>query len=205
MTWLTILVEEESTQAFLAEFLPRLDIARASFKVLNLGSKPKLLGKLGTRLSALREDIGAGAARHVLVLVDRDGDDCVELKRFMETASRGSGLATKSSPRQDGSFDVVNRVLVSELECWFLGDPEALRRAYPSLPPATRGKGHFASPERRNWEFAEAYLQKHGIYRGGLKKVEFAQRLGRELGLKPHDNACRSFREFLAALDAMRS
>lgn len=59
-----------------------------------------------------------------------------------------------------GRFVLVIRIVVEELESWFIGDPQALREAFPKLPPAT-SKGIFARPDNqggRAWENLHRYL-----------------------------------------------
>lgn len=55
------------------------------------------------------------------MLLDRDDDDCLELKDRMEQAAITSGMRTKSiAPAEP--YVVVNRLAIEELEAWYFGD-----------------------------------------------------------------------------------
>ena len=69
----------------------------------------------------------------IVVVVDRDDEDCKELKAKLERIARDAGLVTRS--RIDGtSCSVVNRLAIEELEAWYFGDWAAVRAAFPRVP-----------------------------------------------------------------------
>lgn len=196
------LVEEQSAEEALKHLLPRLIGQRAQWKVINLGSKYKLLRALPQRLAAYCRRIGLGEDLRVVVLVDRDNDDCETLKRQLEDAARVAGLATKSAPDADGRFRVVNRIVIVELESWFIGDPAALRKAFTGLPAIDANKGIFRNPDNGGcWEALHRFLKKHGIYKSSYPKIDAARRIAPSLDL--HANRSRSFRVFVQGVEAL--
>jgi len=197
-----ILVEEQSAEEALKHLLPRLIGNRAKWKLINLGSKYKLLGALPQRLAAYSQRIGQGEDLRVMVLVDRDDDDCKVLKRRLEAAAINAGLATKSTPDAEGRFHIVNRIVIEELESWFIGDPAALRQAFTSLPAVDATKGIFRNPDNGgSWEALHRFLKKHGVYKSSYPKIEAARRIAPRLDLNA--NRSHSFRVFVDGVEAL--
>jgi hypothetical protein len=197
-----ILVEEQSAEEALKHLLPRLIGNRAQWKLINLGSKYKLLGALPQRLAAYSQRIGQGEDLRVMVLVDRDDDDCEALKRRLEAAATDAGLATKSVPDAEGRFHIVNRLVIEELESWFIGDPAALRKAFTSLPAVDATKGIFRNPDNGgSWEALHRFLKKHGVYKSSYPKIEAARRIAPRLDLNA--NRSHSFRVFVDGVEAL--
>lgn len=196
------LVEEQSAEEALKHLLPRLIGNRAQWKLINLGSKYKLLGALPQRLAAYSQRIGQGEDLRVMVLVDRDDDDCEVLKRRLEAAATDAGLATKSTPDAEGRFHIVNRIVIEELESWFIGDPAALRQAFTSLPAVDATKGIFRNPDNGgSWEALHRFLKQHGVYKSSYPKIEAARRIAPRLDLNA--NRSRSFRVFVDGVEAL--
>lgn len=196
------LVEEQSAEEALKHLLPRLIGERAQWKLINLGSKYKLLKALPQRMAAYRRRIDQGEDLRVVVLVDRDHDDCATLKRQLEDAARGAKMATKSAPLASGRFLVVNRIVIEELESWFIGDPAALRRAFTSLPAIDANKGIFRNPDNgSSWEALHRFLKKHGIYKSSYPKIDAARRIAPKLDVTA--NRSRSFQVFVRGVEAL--
>lgn len=196
------LVEEQSAEEALKHLLPRLIGNRAQWKLINLGSKYKLLGALPQRLAAYSQRIGQGEDLRVMVLVDRDDDDCEVLKRRLEAAATDAGLATKSTPDAEGRLHIVNRIVIEELESWFIGDPAALRQAFTSLPGVDATKGIFRNPDNGgSWEALHRFLKQHGVYKSSYPKIEAARRIAPRLDLNA--NRSRSFRVFVDGVEAL--
>jgi hypothetical protein len=185
------LVEEPSMQAALENLLPRLLPAQTTFRILAFQGKPDLLSKLSVRLRAYANWIPPDY--RIVVLVDEDRQDCRELKRQLEAAARQAGLSTKTSG--GARFQVLNRIVIEELEAWFLGDPEALRQAYPGLPASLERR--FPDPDAVNggtWETLARLLQRHGYFQGGYRKLEAASTISAHMN--PERNRSNSFRVF---------
>ncbi|GMU44494.1 MAG: hypothetical protein AMXMBFR26_22870 [Porticoccaceae bacterium] len=196
------LVEEQSAEETLKHLLPRLIGQRAQWKLINLGSKYKLLKALPQRLAAYRQRITQGEDLRVVVLVDRDDDDCAVLKRQLEETARHAALSTKSAPATDGRFFVVNRILIEDLESWFIGDPNALRKAFTGLPHIDASKGIFRNPDNGgSWEALHRFLKRHGIYKSSYPKIDAARRIAPGLDIRA--NRSRSFQMFVQGIEAL--
>lgn len=196
------LVEEPSAAEALRHVLPKLVRGRAQCKLINLGSKHKLLKVLPQRLAAYRERILRGEPLRLVVLVDRDADDCAQLKGRLEEMAKAAGLATKARPDVQGQFFVVNRIAIEELESWFIGDPKALRQAFGSLPAIDAGRGIFRNPDNGgSWEALHRFLKQHGIYKSSYPKIDAARRIAPNLDLQA--NRSRSFQSFVQGVEAL--
>lgn len=200
MTALEVLVEEPSAQEAMRFLLPNMIGDRAAFKVINMRNKSRLLRDLPARLRAYRKRIDQGEALRIIVLVDRDQDDCEQLKRDLERMARDAKLPTKACPDANGRVLVVNRIVVEELESWFIGDTVALRLAFPSLP--NQFPGNFKQPDNGgSWERLHRFLKKHGVYRGTYPKIEAARKIAPHIN--PARNCSPSFRQFCLGLEAL--
>jgi len=204
MTQIEILVEEPSAKEALQHLLPKIIKGARCPTVLNLGSKYKLLKLLPGRLAAYRQRIANGEQLRIIVLVDRDSDDCKKLKDDLEKMAGQAGLPTKTSPDAEGRFLVLNRVAVEELESWFIGDPEALRKAFTSLPKINATTGIFRNPENGGtWEALHRFLKRHGIYKSGFPKIDAARRIAPHLEIAA--NRSKSFQAFISGMKAILS
>ena len=198
-------VEEPSMKEAMETLLPRLLGGKSvDWRIIDHGSKGGLLKNLADRLRgyARWED----ANIRVLVLVDRDDDDCVALKAALEQAAGEAGLPTKAAPDHGGAFRVVNRIVIEELEAWFLGDVPALVAAYPGVSPNLESKASFRDPDAvpgGTWEALHRVLQRAGHYAGAqrLPKIEVARRVSTEM--VAGRNRSRSFQVFLEGLEAL--
>lgn len=204
MVQLEVLVEEPSAEEALRHLLPKLLRGRARAKVINLGSKYKLLKVVGDRLTAYRKRIDNGEALRIVILVDRDDDDCTKLKAELERRAKEVGLPTKSQPDAGGRILVLNRIVIEELEAWFIGDPTALRAAFPKLPAIPETSGIFKNPDNVSggtWEGLHRFLKKHGIYRSSYPKIDAAHRIAPHLDIAR--NRSKSFRHFVSGVEAI--
>jgi hypothetical protein len=199
-------VEEPSMEDALAALLPKLLAGREmDVRIINHGSKQKLLKNLPGRFAGYAQRIAHENIR-VLVAIDRDNEDCQKLKAELESIAAGAGLATKSAPATDGSFRVVNRIVIEELEAWFFGDVPALCAAYPGVPASLGSKGAFRQPDAikgGTWEALLRVLQKAGHYPAGnhLPKGDVARKVAAEM--EPARNTSPSFRYFVDGLEAL--
>jgi hypothetical protein len=193
-----ILVEEQSMEETLKILLPHILPAETTYRILNFQGKKNLLRQLPARLrgySWITEDY------RIVVLIDEDRQNCLALKQQMEEAAQQAGLSTKTIAG-DTRFQVLNRVVVEELEAWFLGDIEALRQAYPRLPESLPQK--FNNPDAVSggtWEALERTMQRHGYFKGGYLKVEAARAISPHMD--PARNRSRSFQVFRDGLLAL--
>ena len=185
-------------EAFLRACVWRLLPEHCSFEVYRYQGKDALLRKLGDRLR--------GYARwmppdfRIVVAVDRDGDECQELKAKLEQICQSAGLRSR---RAAGSPDwqVVTRIAIEELEAWYFGDWQAVRRAYPRVSPNVPNQARYRDPDAIKggpWEAFERVLQQHGYFTQGLAKVQAATDIGGHVD--PARNRSGSFVAFRDAV-----
>jgi broad specificity phosphatase PhoE len=110
-------------------------------------------------------------------------------------------LATKTAAKTNRSFQVVNRIVIEELEAWFFGDWQAVRNAYPRVPPHLPTR--FREPDAiggGTWEAFERVLKRAGYFETGLRKLECAKAIASRMC--PERNVSQSFRAFREAIAA---
>ena len=128
-SYLEFHVEEPSMEAFLGAWLPRLIPEDCSFEIHSYRGKGALLRNIGNRLR--------GYARwmpteyRIVIVVDRDGDACMDLKSKLEDICRDAGLRSRRTAGSD--WQVVTRIAIEELEAWYFGAWQAVCAAYPSF------------------------------------------------------------------------
>lgn len=175
---LIFLVEEPSMEAFLQPLLARLLPAGCAFEVHAFQGKHDLLRKLPARLRGYRHWLPI--EWRLVVLVDRDDDDCRELKTKLDQIATGAELLSRTHAG-DRPWQVVNRLVIEELEAWYFGDWEAVRRAYPRVSRTVTRQRRYRDPDAirgGTWEAFERVLQHHGYFTTGLRKVEAARAVG---------------------------
>ena len=191
-------VEELSMEAFLAAWLPDFLPADCSFEIHPYPGKDALLRRIGDRLRGYANWMPA--EYRIVVVVDRDADECRELKTRLEDICEGAGLRSR---RADGgpAWQVVTRIAIEELEAWYFGDWAAVRAAYPRVSPKIPGRAAYRNPDAiqgGTWEALERIMQRHGYFRQGLAKVQAAADVGRHFD--PARNRSRSFAAFRDAI-----
>lgn len=192
-----IIVEEPSMEAFLTVLLPRLLDGRATFDIHPYQGKSDLLKKLEGRLRGYAKWLPDD--HRILVLVDRDDDDCVELKTSLDELAGKAGLVTKVGGNH--KWQVANRIAIEELEAWFFGEWTAVRTAYPKLKATTVAKEAYRDCDKiagGTWEALERVMKPHGYFTGGLRKVELALAVGEHFS--PAQCTSPSFAKFHSAL-----
>ena len=192
------LVEEPSMEAFLRALLPRLLPPDRSFDVRVFQGKPDLLRKLENRLRGyakwLPED------HRIVVMVDRDNDECHALKAQLEEAAGRAGLLSRSRATEY-PWQLVNRVVIEELEAWYFGDWQAVRAAYPRVSAANPNKAPYRIPDAivgGTWEAFERILKRRGYFTTGLRKAEAARAIATHID--PARNRSQSFGLFVDAI-----
>ena len=128
---LEFLVEEASLKSALTQLLPKILPSTVSSKIHPFRGKPDLLAKLPDRLKGYQAWLPPDWK--IVILIDKDREDCLELKKQLEDMAISAGLITKSSCQTAQSFQVLNRIVIEELEAWFFGDVQAIRQAYPKV------------------------------------------------------------------------
>ena len=185
-------------EAFLRALLPRLLPRDRTFEVHPFQGKSDLLGKLEARLRGyaawLPDDW------RIAIVVDRDDDDCRELKQRLEDMAARAGLRTRTRAGA-ARWQLVNRIAIEELEAWYFGDWAAVRAAYPRAPASIPNRQGFRDPDAiagGTWETFERVMRKHGYFKGGLAKLEAARAIG--ACVDPSRSQSRSFRVFCSAV-----
>lgn len=192
---LEVLVEERSAEQALRVLLPRI-IPGVDFEVRVFQGKPDLLKKLPDRLKGYATWI-SHADTCLVVLVDRDNDDCLTLKADMEQMAAAAGLLTATAAPVSRRPDLVNRIAVEELEAWFFGDISALCAAYPRVPASLGQRAKYRRPDAvlgGTSEALEHVLQEHGYHPGGIAKVAAATKIAQHMNVDV--NRSRSFQVF---------
>ena len=200
------LLEEESARAALAALLPALFApAGATFRLRVFRGKQTLLKELPQRLRGYREQLPLRPNLRIVILTDRDHDECRALKQQLEDIVRTAGFPTKTHPAAGGRYHVVTRIACEELEAWLLGDQAAVSRAYPRVKPHhfKAAFTHTTDPDAIRGGTAEA-LERVFIAANlpaGKLKVEWAERIGPHLD--PARNQSASFRCFWQGVQAL--
>ncbi len=197
---LIVFVEEPSMEAALEHLLPEM-LEDIDFEIRRFQCKDDLLKKLPSRLRGYSYWLPEAWA--ILVLVDRDDDDCLQLKQQLEDMAVQAGLITKSTAGCGIRFQVANRIAVEELEAWFFGDWQAVKTAYPRVSKTVPRKAAFRDPDAiagGTWESVERVLKRAGYFKSGLRKLEFAREVSRHMD--PVRNTSASFQAFRQAICA---
>jgi len=195
-----VLVEEPSMEAALRVLLPRL-LGDISFEVYPYQCKDDLLRRLPERLQGYSSWLPD--AWRVVVVMDRDDQDCQKLKGRLEQIATDAQLRTRTRAG-GGAYHVVNRLAIEELEAWYFGDWDAVRAAYPRVPDGTPRQGRYRDPDAvagGTWEAFERVLQRAGYFRTGLRKIEAARAIAEHWN--PDVNQSHSFRAFRDVLQEM--
>jgi hypothetical protein len=195
-----VLVEEPSMEAALRVLLPRV-LHGLSFQVYPYQCKDDLLKRLPDRLRGyaawLPDDY------RIVVVVDRDDDDCVALKQRLEQMATDAGLRSRGNA--DGrAYQVVNRLAIEELEAWYFGDRQAVRAAYPKVSATIPSQAKYRDPDAitgGTWEAFERVLKRAGYFQTGLRKIEAARAVAEHW--RPDVNRSRSFQVFRDVLQEM--
>lgn len=194
-------LEEPSAEAALSTILPKILSVDIIYNFHVFEGKHDLLKKLPRRLKGyskwLPEDW------RIMVLIDEDRKDCRELKAKLEKTAHNAGFVTKSSATPNGTFQVVNRLAIEELEAWFFGDIEALHAAYPKISKNLQSKAKYQNPDAIQGgtsEALEGLLIQKKYYKGRIPKPTVAQNIAQYM--EPSRNRSRSFQVFIEGLKA---
>ena len=188
-------------EAALRCVLPTLLPEGITFAIYTSQGKRALMRDLPIRLAGYRSYLRPNW--RIVVVVDRDEEDCRELKSQLEGFSRQAGLVTKTMAGT-GAWQVANRLAIEELEAWFFGDMDAVRAAYPRVSATVERGAAYRDPDAiggGTCEALERVLQHAGYFKGGLRKIEAARAIAAHLD--PSRNRSRSFQVFRDAILAL--
>ena len=90
-----LLVEEPSAEAALKNLVPKLMGEDISFNIHVFQGKQDLLKNLPKRLRGYRHWLPNDW--YIVVLIDRDYEDCAELKKKLEKIANNEGFITRSN------------------------------------------------------------------------------------------------------------
>ena len=185
-------------EEFLNSWLPRILPKRCTFGIYSYQGKPALLRKLEARLKGYFSWMPE--YYHIFVVVDRDEDECKELKSRLEECCRNAGLQSRRAAN-GSDWQVVTRIAIEELEAWYFGDWSAVNAAYPRVSKNTCQRRAYRNPDAikgGTWEAFERVLQQHGYFSGGLAKVQAASDIGRYMDASR--NRSHSFAMFYGSI-----
>lgn len=173
---IVFLIEEESMRPVIDRMIGALFpdwVAGLDWLVLAFNGKSDLEKNIRPKME------GWGYQKPTFIIVrDNDGGDCVTLKESLVTlATNGSGHPFKV------------RIVCQELEAWFLGDLDAVERAYPSSNAGSlKGKAKYRIPD----DVGNA-AEEIAKITGEAGKVGRAKRIAAELSLDDGINRSASF------------
>lgn len=196
---LEVLVEEESAERLLkAHLVQWIECEQVRIGVRRFQGKPDLVKHLESRLRGYAKRRAEGDDVRVAVLVDRDEDDCAQLKRKLDGIALRVGMSAK-----DGGQGrvVVNRIAVRELENWFYGDWSAVRAAYRRVPERAPAL-YRNNPDYANSKTSDALkrvLEHAGVT--NMSKPDWAARIGPHMSVDR--NLSPSFQQFIAGVKTL--
>ncbi len=190
-----VFVEDISAEAALTNLLPKLLPEDCEFVTHAYAGKQSLLRKLPGRLRGYADWLPDDW--HIVVLVDRDADDCRELKARLDAMAVEAGLMPKARA-VSGRFHVVNRIAIEELEAWFFGDVEALHAAYSHVPETLAKKKPYRDPDAIKGGTWEALARVLGYPRETYPKIEVARKVSGYMD--PARNRSHSFNVFASGI-----
>ena len=197
---LIVMVEELSMETALESLLPKM-LGEVNFQIIRFQCKDDLLKQLPDRLRGYQSWLPPNWA--IIVLIDRDDDDCSILKQELENIAAKAGLVTKTHAGIGHPFSVANRIAIEELEAWYFGDWPAVQTAYPRVSATVPQRASFRDPDAilgGTWEAFEREHKKGGYFKMGLRKVMCAREIAPHMDITA--NRSKSFQAFHAAVSS---
>ena len=195
-----LFVEDASTKEALEVLINRLarGVGSFSFAITAFHGKEQMLAEIEQRLLPIARSRWADA---VILIIDQDDDDCLALKQTLAAAALDAGLPA-TGPRER-PINVTVRIAMSELESWFLGDPAAVRRAYPKLQRRDLRITGDVDALPQAWERLQRPLLRRGYYEQRMPKTIVARRIAEYMTVDPGGNRSGSFNVLLSTLRAL--
>ncbi len=189
------LLEEASDEILLTTIIPKIVGSDITLRFHDFRGKQNLIQKLPIRLKGYKNLLQSNPNWKIVVLVDRDNEDCKVLKQKIEAIINDAGLTTHSISQ---NFQVLNRIAIEELEAWFFGDVEAIRSAYPKVSENLTRNRNYRNPDEikgGTCEALERVLASKGYYaKGYMPKTEVARNISQFLNIDL--NTSQSFQVF---------
>ncbi len=181
MSRIVFLLEERSMKVLLKDLLPRF-LPGTNFLYITHEGKHDLEKSIPRKLKAW-----SVPGDRFVVVRDNDGeDDCRDLKQRLLSLCANAGRE-----------DVLVRIVCQELEAWYLGDPQALARAFHRKDLETIGR-------KRPYRHPDTIVKpSHKIKEliPEFKKVSGARRLAGHLHRR--NNRSRSFQVFMDGVERL--
>jgi Domain of unknown function (DUF4276) len=196
------LVEDLSTQVALDQLLPKMLPIGTEYNIRAFRGKEDLLKKLPDRLAGYKSWITDDW--RIVVLLDRDNQNCIDLKTKLDTISLNAGLLTKTAQQPGQLFQVLNRIMVEELEAWFFGDFTAICSAYSGVKASLAQNSKYRDPDAikgGTWEALDRVLHSAGHIQTRLDKLQAAREIAAHMD--PDRNRSASFWVFYQGLRSM--
>jgi Domain of unknown function (DUF4276) len=175
------LVEEPSMEAFLKSWLPRCLPDDRTFHIHVFQGKTDLLRRLEPRLFGYAAWLPADW--RIVVLVDRDNDDCQDLKTQLEDMCARAELATRRV-LPGANWRSATCLAIEELEAWYFGEWTAVQTAYSNVSRHIPSNARYRNSDKimgGTWEAFERVMQRSGYFKGGLEKVRAAREIGAQI------------------------
>lgn len=125
--------EEESMIIVLETIVDKVLGARISYQFIQRphNGKHNLLKEIATDFKNYAEQWKDSQDFRVIVLVDRDRDDCKNLNNTILKIAVEQGLPC--DPLHNPIVPLLTVIVIQELESWFLGDMKAIQTLFPNV------------------------------------------------------------------------
>lgn len=185
MITLHIFTEEPSLKIVLETILPKILPQNVYFQIYSHQGKQDLERALRTTLPSISKIPGS----KILVTRDQDSADCKDLKQHL---TETIGLNCQC--------DFLIRIICRELEAWYLGDMQAIQKAYPRFNAEQyKNKAEFRNVDKLQSANKELLkLIPEYSNRDYLPKLETAEYISPFLDL--NNNKSESFNYTIAAI-----
>lgn len=179
---LIFLLEELSIKNVLEEILPKIISHEVHFICISHQGKQDLAKSILTKIQAFKK---FSPATKFIIVHDQDSHDCKTLKAELLEICQNAGQA-----------NVMIRIICHELESWFLGDLNAVEKAYnlkPNSLSRQQNNNKYRDPDRLNSAKQELKNLVSEYYEGTHSK-----KIAPHLSLT--DNKSRSFQIFIQGI-----
>lgn len=180
-----IFTEELSLKNVLDEILPKILPEGIFFRIYPHQGKEDLENALKKTLPSISKIPGS----KILITRDQDNNDCVQLKTYINDMVKNNCHCEYSI-----------RIICKELESWFLGDMQAIEKAYPRFKADNYiNKAEFRNvdkiqyPNRQLLKLLPEYAD-----RQTLPKLEVSENISKHLDID--NNLSSSFYHTIAAI-----
>lgn len=184
---LVFLAEEESMAMTLEVLISNLGYSTESCRIYIIhhqGSK-HLRKSIPNKLRGWKH-------AHFVILHDQDSKNCKELKKELIKLCQGTDKEEKP----------IIRIVCRELESWFLGDPNAIRKAFgKDFSDLNHDKYNDPDSIKKPSEELKGLIEKQG--KQSYKKVKGAKLIAEHMEIKENQNRYKSFQVFMKTIEEL--